>query len=340
MDVDSAVFVVSRFVMTFGFGFFFTVANRFDLLRRNAQKSHTFFDGFRSLLTKGQVVFTSAAFVGVAFQTNVQVLVSSQKLSVSATLRSLNSFSRLQEMSGLKEKAGDRFVALDSPFNHCEQGKIVIPRMRVEPSIDNEEQHIAEMAAFFRKQVESKKHLGMLVLFASGRAMQRFLDYVTDLRLMLLVQGDQPRYRLVELHRKRVANGERSVLVGLQSFAEGLDLKGDLLSQVHIHKIAFPPIDSPVVITEGEWLKSLNRYPFEVQSLPSASFNLIQQVGRLIRSHGCWGEVVIYDKRLLTKNYGKRLLDALPVFPIEQPEVPEGIVKKKEKTKSPRRRRR
>ncbi|HEL3610686.1 TPA: ATP-dependent DNA helicase DinG [Escherichia coli] len=258
----------------------------------------------------------------------------------SATLRSLNSFSRLQEMSGLKEKAGDRFVALDSPFNHCEQGKIVIPRMRVEPSIDNEEQHIAEMAAFFREQVESKKHLGMLVLFASGRAMQRFLDYVTDLRLMLLVQGDQPRYRLVELHRKRVANGERSVLVGLQSFAEGLDLKGALLSQVHIHKIAFPPIDSPVVITEGEWLKSLNRYPFEVQSLPSASFNLIQQVGRLIRSHGCWGEVVIYDKRLLTKNYGKRLLDALPVFPIEQPEVPEGIVKKKEKTKSPRRRRR
>ena len=132
----------------------------------------------------------------------------------SATLRSLNSFSRLQEMSGLKEKAGDRFVALDSPFNHCEQGKIVIPRMRVEPSIDNEEQHIAEMAAFFREQVESKKHLGMLVLFASGRAMQRFLDYVTDLRLMLLVQGDQPRYRLVELHRKRVANGERAWLRG------------------------------------------------------------------------------------------------------------------------------
>jgi ATP-dependent DNA helicase DinG len=100
---------------------------------------------------------------------------------------------------------------------------------------------------------------------------------------------------------------------------------------VHIHKIAFPPIDSPVVITEGEWLKSLNRYPFEVQSLPSASFNLIQQVGRLIRSHSCWGEVVIYDKRLLTKNYGPRLLNALPVFPIEQPDAPEGIVKSKSK---------
>ena len=71
--------------------------------------------------------------------------------------------------------------------------------------------------------------------------MQRFLEHVTDLRLLLLVQGDKPRYRLVELHRKRVEGGERSVLVGLQSFAEGLDLKGELLSQVHIHKIAFPP---------------------------------------------------------------------------------------------------
>ncbi len=151
--------------------------------------------------------------------------------------------------------------------------------MRYEPLMDNEEQHIAEMAAYFRQQVESKKHLGMLVLFASGRAMNRFLEYVTDLRLMLLVQGDQPRYRLVELHRKRVESGERSVLVGLQSFAEGLDLKGDLLSQVHIHKIAFPPIDSPVVITEGEWLKSLNRYPSRYRVCPAPPLILFSRWG-------------------------------------------------------------
>lgn len=256
----------------------------------------------------------------------------------SATLRSLNSFSRLQEMSGLKEKAGDRFVTLDSPFNHIEQGRLVIPQMRYEPLMEHEEKHIAEMAAYFREQVEKKEHPGMLVLFASNRAMQLFLTFVTDLRLMLLVQGDQPRYRLVELHRKRIDEGGRSVLVGLQSFAEGLDLKGDYLTQVHIHKIAFPPIDSPVVITEGEWLKSLNRYPFEVQSLPSASFNLIQQVGRLIRSHSCRGEVVIYDRRLISKGYGKRLLDALPVFPISQPDVPDVIVKSKPKQNRRRRR--
>ncbi|KAA9000612.1 ATP-dependent DNA helicase DinG [Affinibrenneria salicis] len=240
----------------------------------------------------------------------------------SATLRSLNSFARLQELSGLHEQAGDRFIALDSPFNHREQGLLVIPRMRHEPLVDQEAEHLAEMARFFRASLAQGQHKGMLMLFASQRAMQLFLTFVGDLRLMLLVQGDQPRYRLVELHRERVQRGETSVLIGLQSFAEGLDLKGELLTQVHIHKIAFPPIDSPVILTEGEWLKSQKRHPFVVQSLPSASFSLIQQVGRLIRSHQCRGEIVIYDRRLISKRYGAQLLAALPVFPIEQRAMP------------------
>ncbi|WP_409308894.1 ATP-dependent DNA helicase DinG [Pectobacterium sp. B1J-3] len=240
----------------------------------------------------------------------------------SATLRSLNSFVRIQELSGLDEKEGDQFVVLDSPFNHREQGRLVIPQMRYEPLMENEAQHIAEMAMFFRAELKKEVHRGMLMLFASQRAMQLFLTQVADLRLMLLVQGDKPRYRLVELHRQRVESGQTSVLIGLQSFAEGLDLKGELLSQVHIHKIAFPPIDSPVILTEGEWLKSLKRHPFVVQSLPSASFSLIQQVGRLIRSHTCFGEIVIYDRRLLSKGYGAQLLAALPVFPIEERAMP------------------
>ncbi|MEQ1969775.1 ATP-dependent DNA helicase DinG [Xenorhabdus nematophila] len=240
----------------------------------------------------------------------------------SATLRSLNSFSRIQELTGLNENDGDRFVTLSSPFEHVRQGRLIIPQMTQEPTIQNEMQHLEEMARYFRSQVIAGKHRGMLILFSSQRAMEGFLTFVTDLRLMLLVQGDQSRYRLVETHCGRIDEGQASVLVGLQSFAEGLDLKGDYLSQVHIHKIAFPPVTNPVIITESEWLKSLKRYPFEVQSLPSASFNLIQQVGRLIRSHECYGDVVIYDNRLLAKRYGSRLLGSLPVFPIERPTMP------------------
>ena len=94
----------------------------------------------------------------------------------SATLRSLNSFNRLQEMSGLNQKAGDRFVALDSPFNHVDQGKLIIPQMRYEPLLANEAEHIAEMARFFRQQMQAQQHKGVLVLFASGRAMQQFVS--------------------------------------------------------------------------------------------------------------------------------------------------------------------
>ncbi len=240
----------------------------------------------------------------------------------SATLRSLNSFSRIQELTGLSEHFDDRFITLSSPFTHERQGKLVIPKMRYEPTMANEKAHLKEMARYFRQGMVENHHRGQLVLFSSQRAMEGFLEEVKDLRLSLLVQGDQPRYRLVETHCKRIDAGDNSVLIGLQSFTEGLDLKGDYLTQVHIHKIAFPPVTDPVIVTEGEWLKSLKRYPFEVQSLPSASFNLIQQVGRLIRSHHCHGEVVIYDRRLLTKNYGSRLLTALPVFPIYQPDIP------------------
>lgn len=106
----------------------------------------------------------------------------------SATLRSLNSFARIQELSGLGEQEGDTFIALDSPFNHREQGRLVIPKMRYEPLMESEAQHIAEMAQFFRAELKQDKHKGILMLFASQRAMQLFLTQVTDLRLMLLVQ--------------------------------------------------------------------------------------------------------------------------------------------------------
>lgn len=237
----------------------------------------------------------------------------------SATLRSLNSFQRFQELSGLSEKATDRFMTLESPFNHAQQGKLIIPQMQYEPDFAQEAMHLKEMAAIFRKKIADTHAKGILVLFSSMRALKIFVEQLSDLRLTLLVQGDQPRGRLVALHGERIAQGKQSILIGLQSFSEGLDLKGELLSQVHIHKVAFPPVDSPVIITEGEWLKSLNRYPFEIQSLPGASFTLIQQVGRLIRSHHCFGEIVIYDSRLITRRYGSRLLAALPIFPIEQP---------------------
>lgn len=239
----------------------------------------------------------------------------------SATLRSLNSFSRLEELTGLTPEYNDQFIALGSPFSHHEQGRILIPQMKNSPAIENEEAHLLEMAKFFRYQFKESGHQAFLILFNSNRALQRFVEICDDLKRDFLIQGDRPRSKLIELHKARIDENKQSVLIGLNSFSEGLDLRGDYLTQVHIHKIGFPPVTNPIVKTEDAWLVSRKRSPFEVLSLPQASFTLIQQVGRLIRSHDCHGEIIIYDNRLVTKNYGKRLLASLPTFPLSQPDM-------------------
>lgn len=119
--------------------------------------------------------------------------------------------------------------------------------MSIEPIWQNEILHLAEMADYFKQQLQSGKHRGILFLFSNQRAMESFLNQVNELR----EQGDKPRYRLVETHCQRMVQGLTSVLVGLQSFAEGLDLKGNYLSQVHIQKISFPPITNTIIITEN-----------------------------------------------------------------------------------------
>lgn len=122
----------------------------------------------------------------------------------SATLRTLNSFQRLQEMSDLSEKAGDRFISLDSPFNHVTQGKLVISQMKYEPVLANEVMHLAEMVYFFSPVDQKGAAQG-----DSGAVRQQ--------------SGDAAVYRLS-------GRAATDMLVGLQPFAEGLDLKGDLLS--------------------------------------------------------------------------------------------------------------
>ncbi|MFC0180571.1 ATP-dependent DNA helicase DinG [Thorsellia kenyensis] len=240
----------------------------------------------------------------------------------SATLRSLNSFHRIEDQTGLNPEAKDQFIALSSPFAHHKQGKIIIPNMKTSPVMEDEEKHLQEMLRFFNYQYEESGHKAFLVLFNSQRAMKRFIELCDAYQFTLLVQGDKPRARLIELHQENIKNEEKSVLIGMSSFSEGLDLRGDFLTQVHIHKIGFPPMTNPIILTEEKWLKNLKKSSFDLLSLPQASFTLIQQVGRLIRSHDCFGEIVIYDNRLLNKPYGKRLLASLPSFPLEQVDVP------------------
>ena len=159
---------------------------------------------------------------------------------------------------------------------------------------------------------------GALVLFASRRQMQDVYAALDDtLRQQVLVQGDRAKHVLLEAHRERVDAGARSILFGLTSFAEGLDLPGVYCEQVVIAKLAFAVPDDPVELAMGEWCESRGGNAFRDIALPAAALRLQQSAGRLLRSEQDTGRVSLLDTRIVSKSYGKALLSALPPFTMD-----------------------
>jgi ATP-dependent DNA helicase DinG len=158
---------------------------------------------------------------------------------------------------------------------------------------------------------------GTLVLFASNKQMQMVADMVENkLDCTLFIQGEYPKKTILEKHTNLRKKNKGSVIFGLDSFAEGVDLKGDNLTHVVIVKLRFSVPSSPIDKTLADYLQSQNRNPFMEISLPDASLRLIQACGRLIRTETDTGKITIFDNRLVTKFYGKQLLAALPGYNI------------------------
>ena len=115
-------------------------------------------------------------------------------------------------------------------------------------------------------------------------------------------------------HRAAVDAGQGSVIFGLASFAEGVDLPGKYCEHVVIAKIPFAVPDSPIESALGEWVEDRGRNAFMEITVPDASLRLVQACGRLLRTEEDSGRVTIADRRLVTRRYGSALLDALPAF--------------------------
>ncbi|RLU04120.1 MAG: ATP-dependent DNA helicase DinG, partial [Ketobacter sp.] len=110
--------------------------------------------------------------------------------------------------------------------------------------------------------------------------------------------------------------GKHSVLFGLASFAEGVDLPGEYCSCVVIARLPFSVPEDPVDATLAEWIQKRGGNPFMQISVPDAAIRLKQAVGRLLRTESDRGEIVIFDRRIIDKRYGKLLLQSLPPFPL------------------------
>lgn len=234
-------------------------------------------------------------------------------LLTSATLRALGDFDLLLRQSGLNRMPMTTTLALESPFVFEKQAELYIPPFAANPK--NAEAHTAEMIEWLPRLIDHSHAVGTLVLFSSRKQMEEVaFKLPAEFLPLLLVQGDQPKTLLLKAHRQALDDGRASIIFGLDSFAEGLDLPGDACVQVIVAKLPFAMPDDPVDKTLSEWIQQKGGNPFMELSVPEASIKLTQAVGRLIRSETDYGRVTILDTRLITARYGKKILAALPPF--------------------------
>ena len=226
----------------------------------------------------------------------------------SATLTALGRFDRFMMRAGTPSDAS--YSAVPSPFNYS-SAVLRVPSLSCEPQ-DNEGHNQAIVEFLEALPVEEK---GILVLFSSWRQMQDvYQGLESEWRRDVTMQGDYAKHEILRRHREKIDQGDRSVLFGLASFAEGVDLPGDYCCHVVIAKIPFAVPDDPVEASLAEWVEARGGNAFMEISVPDAALKLVQAAGRLLRTESDSGTISLLDKRVVTRRYGRSILDSLPPF--------------------------
>jgi ATP-dependent DNA helicase DinG len=200
----------------------------------------------------------------------------------------------------------------DSPFDFAAQALLYLP----DPLPSPNSEHFAEDVADAAWPVICASGGRAFVLCATLKAVERVATRLqrhmrdSGTEFPLLIQGQGTRRNLLQTYRGAAG----AVLVGSISFWEGIDVRGDALSLVVIDKLPFAPPDDPLVQARIRKLRQEGRNPFIEFQLPQAVTLLKQGVGRLIRDEKDRGVLMILDGRLLSKSYGKTVLESLPPF--------------------------
>lgn len=246
----------------------------------------------------------------------------------SATLTVANDFAYIRDRLGLNLDNRGRvteFVAA-SPFDYSRQAAVFIPSFVPSPKegdfVRATNEVIFSLADGLRR--------GMLVLFTSRghlyRAYHDLRDRLVERGITLLAQGvDGSRNLILRKFREDVT----SVLFGMDSFWEGVDVPGSALELVVIARLPFAVPSDPVVQAQMEEVERSGRNAFRDLSVPEAAIKLRQGAGRLIRHRNDRGAVVILDKRVSTTSYGQIFRRSLPgrVIRAESPDMLAGNLK-------------
>lgn len=205
-----------------------------------------------------------------------------------------------------------RGVELGSPFDYPNQMKLYLVKKMPEP---NHPEYEEALETYIKRFCEESRGRAF-VLFTSYKLMEtmagRMAKYFAKQRWELLVQGKgKPRHQLLVEFKEDIS----SVLFGTESFWTGVDVPGEALSNVMITRLPFAVPDHTLTAARLEFIEDRGGNPFMEYSVPEAILKLRQGIGRLIRNKQDRGIAVILDNRILTKQYGKLFLNAMPNAP-------------------------
>jgi len=227
----------------------------------------------------------------------------------SATLSVKRDFSHYQSQMGLADAQTGYW---ESPFDFQTQGLFYAPDDMPDPNSYGYSEAVIKAAL---PVIEASAGRAF-ILSTSLRAMHDMHDLLKEalldagLEYPILLQGDCSRMELLERFRQR----GNAILLGSQSFWEGVDVRGEALSVVIIDKLPFTPPDDPVLSARVEQMRQAGQNAFMDYQLPHAVINLKQGAGRLIRDETDSGVLMICDPRLINKPYGRRIWQSLPPF--------------------------
>ncbi|MBX3606344.1 MAG: ATP-dependent DNA helicase [Piscinibacter sp.] len=225
----------------------------------------------------------------------------------SATLGDDERLSWFTESAGLDDA---RTLRVGSPFDYAAHARLYVPAAFPKPNEPRHPHEVAALAARCARALGGRSFVlttTLRALQAIGERLRAEFEAGGD-QLQVLVQGQAPKRQLLQ----QFLADPRSVLVGSQSFWEGIDVVGDALQCVLIDKLPFPPPNDPLVEARVRRLEQQGRNAFADYFIAEAAVSLKQGAGRLIRSETDRGLLVVCDPRMAGMNYGRRLREALP----------------------------